>query len=99
MKIETINATVFEPKKEDGRKDTVIANISTYEGKNQNDKARYCSWRTRFVGEAYEKALGLKDKDRIVIKAGKVENNYNKEKEKLYVMVTVFDFEYEEEKS
>ena len=55
MKIETINATVFEPKKEDGRKDTVIANISTYEGKNQNDKARYCSWRTRFVGEAYEK--------------------------------------------
>ena len=49
------------------------------------------------MGDAYEKALGLTDKDRIVITSGKIENFYNKEKEKNYTIVTVFEFEEDEE--
>ena len=96
MKLATNKATVFEVKKDESRKNTVQANISTYEGKGQNDEPVYSSWFTRFVGKAYEKALGLQDKDRIVIKEGKIENYYNKEKGKLYVSVTVFDFDMDE---
>ncbi len=61
----------------------LIADIRTYEGKDQDDKPRYASWRARFVGEAYEDALDLEDKDRIIIQSGMVDNVYNKEKEKL----------------
>ena len=75
----------------------LIANIRTYEGKDQDDKPRYTSWWARFVGEAYEDALDLEDKDRIIIQFGIVDNVYNKEKEKLYVTVTLFRFENDEE--
>jgi len=51
----------------------------------------------KIVGEAYEDALGLEDKDRIIIQSGIVDNVYNKEKEKLYVTVTIFRFENDEE--
>lgn len=97
MKLGNVQANVFEVKRDEKRKNTIIANISTYEGKDQNNKSQYCSWRARFVGDAYEKALGLKDKDRIIITKGKVENNYNKEKEKLYVIVTIFDFDIDDD--
>ena len=90
-------AMVFQAKKDENRKRTVIADISTYEGRDQDDKPRYASWRARFVGEAYEDALGLEDKDRIIIQPGIVDNVYNKEKEKLYVTVTIFRFENDEE--
>ena len=75
----------------------LIVDIRTYEGKDQDDKPRYASWRARFVGEAYEDALGLEDKDRIIIQSGIADNVYNKEKEKLYVTVTLFRFENDEE--
>lgn len=99
MKLGTVKATVFDAKKEAKRKNTVIANISTYEGKDQNGNNRYCAWKARFVGDAYEPALNLVDKDRIVITIGKIENNYNKEQEKLYVVVTVFEFEMDDDKT
>ncbi len=97
MKLGNVKATVFDAKKEAKRKNTVIANISTYEGKDQEGNNRYCSWKARFVGDAYEPALNLEDKDKIEITSGKIENNYNKEQEKLYVVVTVFDFEMDDE--
>lgn len=90
-------ATVFSAKKDENRKRTVIADISTYEGKDQDGNPRYAHWRARFVGDAYEDALGLEDKDRIIIQSGIVDNFYSKEKEKLYVNVTVFQFEHDEE--
>ena len=90
-------AMVFQAKKDENRKRTVIADISTYEGRDQDDKPRYAFWRARFVGEAYEDALGLEDKDRIIIQSGIVDNVYNKEKEKLYVTVTIFRFKNDEE--
>ena len=61
----------------------LIADIRTYEGRDPDDKPRYAAWWARFVGEAYEDALGLEDKDRIIIQSGIVDNVYNKEKEKL----------------
>lgn len=97
MKLGEVKANVFEIRRDEKRKNTVIANISTYEGKGQNDKSLYCSWRARFVSDAYEKALALKDKDRIIITKGKVENNYNKEKERVYVTVTIFDFDIDDD--
>ena len=96
MTLGEVKGTVFDVKEAEGRKNTVQATMSTYEGKDQHDKPRYCSWRTYFVGNAFEKALTLKDKDKILITSAKVENNYDKKNEKLYVKVTVFDFELEE---
>lgn len=97
MNLGKVNATVFDVKRDEKRKNTVTANISTYEGKDQEDNKRYCAWKARFVGEAFERALGLENKDRIVITKGKIENNYNKEQERLYVIVTIFEFEMDEE--
>lgn len=77
----------------ENEEECVIADISVYEGKDQDDKARYSSWKTKFVGEAYEDALKLNDKDKIVIRSGLVDNFYNKETKKLYVTVTIFKFE------
>ena len=52
-------------------------------GKRSRRQAKICFLRARFVGEAYEDALDLEDKDRIIIQPGIVDNVYNKEKEKL----------------
>lgn len=97
MQLGKFKATVFDAKKAEKRKNTVVANLSTLEGKDQDDKNKYCSWRTFFVGNAYEKALVLEDKDRIFVTEAKIENFYNKEQEKNYVQVTVFDFDEVEE--
>lgn len=89
-------ATVFEPKKDENRKNTVRATISTYEGEDADQGKKYSSWYARFVGDAYKKAIKLKNKDKIDITSAKIENSYNKDTEKLYVTVTVFDFDIDE---
>lgn len=91
-------ATVFQPQEAEKRKNTWMANLSTFEG-YKDGKNVYCSWRTFFVSDAYEKAKSLKNKDRIILTDAKIENNYDKEKEKLYVTLTVFDFEMAPEKT
>lgn len=91
---------VFDLDIAENRKNTVVANISSFEGRDQDDNPRYSAWRTYFVGDAYKKALDLEnDKKGVLIKItqAKVENNYNKAQEKLYVSVTIFDFEIETE--
>lgn len=90
-------ARVFSIKEAENRKNTIRANISTYEGKTQDDKAKYSSWNTYFVGEAYEKAKELEDKEKIILTKAKIENNYDKKKEQLYLTLTVFDFEKKED--
>ncbi len=70
----------------------VAANLTT--GKKNPDKA-YTNmyWKARFVGEeAYEKAKALKDKDKIEILKGTIENTYDKETKNLWVNVTIFQF-------
>ena len=89
-------ARVFGIKEAENRKNTIWANISTYEGKTQDDKSKYSSWNTNFVGGAYEKAKMLQEKDVIILTKAKIENTYDKEKEKLYVNLTVFDFDMKE---
>ena len=91
-------ARVFDISENENRKNTISANISTYEGKDRDDKAVYSSWRANFVGKAFDKAKGLKEKDEISLVNAKVDSSYNKEKERLYVTVTVFDFDMAEKK-
>jgi hypothetical protein len=69
----------------------IQANLSTGK-KNKEGTYTNMSWRTRFVGNAKEKAKWLKDKDKIEIINGIIENTYDKEKKTLYVNVTVFDY-------
>lgn len=90
-------AMVFNPRINPGRKNTITATISTYEGKNQDGSRKYCSWYTHFVGRAYETAVNLKDKDKIIVTNANIENQYNKEQERLYITLTVFDFEMRKE--
>ena len=87
---------VFELKENDKRKNTVSANISSYEGKSVEGDPLYSSWNANFVGDAYGKAKDLKEGQLIYLIRSKIENNYNKEQKKLYVNVTVFDFEASE---
>lgn len=71
---------------------SVNCNLSTAK-KNQDGKYEYMSWRTRFVGKAFEPAKELKDKDRINITSGVIENKYDKAKDKTYYNVSIFEFE------
>ena len=91
-------ALVFNPEVEQNRKNTVVANLSTEEGVNQNGEKVYSSWRTYFVGAAFEKAKKLQNKDLIIILSGKTANYYDKAKDKLYNNTTVFDFDWYGEK-
>lgn len=85
-------ANVFDVAKSEKMKNTATGRISTYEGKDMDGNAKFSSWNARFVGDAYKKAAKLKDKERIQILKGKVENRYDKEAKKTYITVTVFDF-------
>lgn len=100
MKLGENVVRVFDLDIAENRKNTVVANISSFEGRDQDDNPRYSAWRTYFVGDAYGKALKLKNNSKgvlIKITQAKVENNYNKATEKLYLTVTIFDFEIEPE--
>lgn len=67
------------------------ANLSTSK-KNTNNTYTNMYWKARFVGKASDKAKKLKDKDKIEITNGIIENNYDKGKDKLWVTVTIFEF-------
>ena len=86
-------ARVYNAAVNEKRKNTVSANLSTYEGKDKDDNAVYSLWRTNFVGAAFEKAKMLSSKDEIILTDAKIENSYNKQNEKSYVYLTVFDFD------
>lgn len=61
--------------------------------KDSDGKYTNMYWNARIVGKAYESAKELKDKDKINILSGVVENKYDKENSKLYLNVTIFEFE------
>lgn len=63
--------------------------------KNKDESYTNCYWKARLVGEAFKKSKELKDKDKINIKKGIVENQYDKENKKSWVTVTIFDYELE----
>jgi len=71
----------------------VLANLSTSK-KNPDGTYDHMYWKgARFVGNAFEPAKSLNDKDIIQINNGGVTNRYDKSENKLYVNVVVFDFE------
>lgn len=69
----------------------VQANLTTSK-KNEDNSHTNMYWKARFVGKALETAKELKDKDKIEITNGIIENKYDKENEKLWVNVTIFAF-------
>ena len=50
-------------------------------------------WNATFCGKAYEKALTLKDKDKIVLIEMNIRNPYSSNTKKSYPQITVFDFD------
>lgn len=94
-----VKATVFKPEVMKNRNNTVKGIISVCEGKNQNEEYIYSNWITLFVGDAFEKAKSLNNKDHIIITSGKVTNEYNKEKKRAYYTLVVFDYEMRKEKA
>lgn len=88
--------TVFQPCIKTNVSDKILfANLSSSKKNTHGEEVSYenMSWNGKFVGEAFEKAKSLKEKDKIDITKGAITNRYDKEKGKLYVDVTVFDFE------
>ena len=73
----------------------VKANLTTSKKNANNADEKYSNmyWKAKFVGEkAFEKAKLLKDKDKIEILKGTIENTYDKDTKSLWVNVTIFDF-------
>ncbi len=81
--------SVFNP---DVKEKYVQANLTTSK-KNEDSSYANMYWKSRFVGNAFEPAKQLKDKDKIEIKNGIIENTYDKKTEKLWVNVTIFEFD------
>ena len=88
---ETTKGTIFEPVV---KEKYVQAKLSTGK-KNQDGSWTNMSWNVRFIGKCYDQASRLKEKDKIELRSGYVENSYDKETKKSYVNVIVFEFETE----
>lgn len=75
----------------------VQGRISTSE-KDTREEGKYINsnWFVRFVGQSKEKALQLKERDRIRILSGKITNTLSGEGQnrKSYLNVIIFDFEF-----
>ena len=50
-------------------------------------------WNVTFCGKAYEKALALKDKDRVCVVEMNIRNIYHKASKRSYPQITVTDFD------
>lgn len=71
----------------------VQARISTSRKDNRDNSYINSNWFARFVGNCKDAAKNLKERDRIVITNGTVENVYDKNSGKSYVNVVIFDFD------
>ena len=61
------------------------------------DVFEFENWDARFVGKAREKALTLKDKDRITLTEWSARCPYNKDKKRSYPYMMIMDFEVREQ--
>ena len=52
------------------------------------------NWQIRFIGHSFEPAKALKEKDKITITNGFIENIWDKENNRNWLTLVVFDFEY-----
>ena len=55
------------------------------------------NWNVRFIGHSFEPAKALKEKDKITITNGFIENIWDKENNRNWLTLVVFDFEYSEQ--
>ena len=93
-----VHATLFR-NEDDRKKDTdktiygtlsVSVKVGEEDGKNKYESDYYKSY---FVGNAYQKAKELENKQRIKINKMTIRNRYIEEKGKNYVSVTIYDFD------
>lgn len=90
-----VHATFFKNDAKDTDKTisgslSVSVKVGETDGKDEYENDYY---KVYFVGNAYEKAKSLEDKQRVVLNKMRIRNRYVKEKGKNYVSITVFDFE------
>lgn len=91
MNIKETNARAWQIKVSDKMKNTVTANVSTYEGKDQKDEPVYSSWNARFVGDAYKKAKKLDEGKKFAILSANITTYYDKKNDKNYTNLTIFE--------
>lgn len=83
---------VFDLKLNKKRKNIFSGFITSYEGQDNNDNPKFCSWYCNFVGKAFYKAKKLEQAQEIILLRAKIDNSYNRDTDKFYVNVTVYDF-------
>ena len=93
MNIKETNVRVWQVRTSDKMKNTILANVSSYDGEDAKGNAVYSYWSAKFVGDAYKPAKKLEDGERIRITSGLVTCHYDKKTEKTYANLTIFDFE------
>lgn len=88
--------TVFNPEiKLDVSEHTVFANLNTSRKDNRTTPPTYktSSWlNARFVGEAFEPAKALRNKDKIDIIRGAITNEKSESNGKFYNELVIFEF-------
>lgn len=78
----------------------IFANLATSkkdtyldESGERKQKRSYMYWPAKFVGDAFEAAKALRDKDCINILHGAIENTYSAERKAYFITVVVFAFD------
>lgn len=92
MYAKTQNNLVFFKSKLQNTDKVIYGNLS--ESNRVNGEYEYTNWTARFVGNAYELARKLVDKDRITVLQWSITKYYDKAKDKEYVTLNVYDFEF-----
>ena len=85
--------TVFKPEVNE-KGNMVRARLSTSVKNKETGKYTNSYWNVRFVGKCVDLAKQLKDRDRITILNGVVENVWDPGQKKTWLNVVVFDFAY-----
>lgn len=70
----------------------ITADFSLYE-RREEDKVIYSRWKINFVGNAYNLAKKLKERDNIILLQAKIEKLYNKNINEMFIFITCYEFE------
>lgn len=91
-------ATVWEVRPGKSKRSTLVR-VSTSRKERGSDEweTDFTGW-IKFLGNAGEKALSLKQKDRIITKRVEVQTRYDKEAGKEWIDYIVWDFGFPEDK-
>lgn len=69
----------------------ITADFSLYE-RREKSRAVYSRWKINFVGEAYNLAKKLEERDEIILLQAKIEKFYNKDVNEMFIFITCYQF-------